>query len=371
MSTKIIHKKGLLKIVSTIYLILFKEAEEMSNMRDVAKKAGVSITTVSRILSYNTNHKTKEETKIKVWKAAAELNYVLPERSAHMPDINTFHGSWRIGCILNSNLDNFADPFYHSVVEGVRTHLAKQNLALVEAFEGRNIDNSDLQQKILDANLDAIIIYNIVSSDFYDELMSKIPVVVCVADWLQWGDHDLIAYDHFEAVRLALEHLVIKGHKRIGYIGGPEFSGDYTGSMKTEPRYRAYKEIMEFHNLTIQSEWVKNCYWSRKICRQEVIAILDTDERPTAILAGSDNMAAIVLNTLYELHIRVPEDIAVIGICDLMFARYTTPPLTTVHVPAEEMGQFAAQLVLMHLKGELAIKKHFFFPVSLVERSST
>lgn len=128
---------------------------------------------------------------------------------------------------------------------------------------------------------------------------------------------------------------------------------------------------MQLRNLPLRPEWILDCYWKRESCHQRTLELLDMDERPTAILCGSDHMAAIVLNTLYEQRIHVPDQMAVVSIRDLEFARYTTPPLTSVYVPSMEMGRFAAETVLNRLAGDTSSKKHTLFPVSLSVRKTT
>lgn len=343
----------------------------MATMREVAKQAGVSITTVSRVLNFNNLHGTSEDIQRRVWTAASALNYVLPDRKRKLANNVRHLNKLRIGCILNSNIDNFVDPFYQAVWEGARHELDKYDQSQTVMFDGSNTDSNAFLKSILNNHLDAIMIYNSVSDDLYKALVSKVKAIICVGDWLQWGEHDLVTYDHFEAVRLAIRHLVDRGHQQIGYIGGPELTSDRSGTMRLEARYRAYIEIMNTLGLPLHEPWIMNCHWSRKLCRKSILDLMETEHKPTALLVGSDNMAAVVLNALYEKHLRVPDDIAVVSISDLVFSLYTTPPLTTVRVPAEEMGRFAAQLIMSRLSGDNSLKKHHFFPVELVVRSST
>lgn len=238
-------------------------------------------------------------------------------------------------------------------------------------FYGKDMNQPELQKSVLNAGLDALLImsFGLISSAFYEEIRKKIPIIVCVTDMLTWNEHDLVTYDHMQAISLAMEHLWGKGHTRIAYIGGASaLESERIGS---DARCRAYMQLMRGRSPSIPDEWIVDCRWSRRVCYEKTVELITGNEKPTAILAGSDNMAAVVLKAMYDLRLHAPGDIAVIGISDLVFARYTTPPLTTVHVPVKEIGECAAELVVRRLKGDRTMKKHVLFPVSLAVREST
>lgn len=341
----------------------------MANIRDVARLAGVSITTVSRVMNYDLSYRTTEETRQKVWKAAGELNYMLPERP-HIKPTNSSSGSMpRIGCVVNCTPDHYLDPFYVAAEQGMQAYLTEQGYSLYRSFGDMNASFEELRKDVLSASLDALICFNQYDASFMRELRDTVPVLVQVADTYRQNGCDLISYNHEEAVKLALDHLVERGHTKIAYIGSlliprsPIFEED--------PRVRSFRSNMLRLNLPIRPEWMLDCHWTRTICREKTLELLNGPERPTAILTGSDHMAAIVLNTLYEQRVRVPDEMAVASICDLEFARYTTPPLTSVYVPSMEMGRFAAETLLKRLAGDQSPKKITLFPVSLSVRQTT
>lgn len=338
--------------------------DNMPNIREVAARAGVSIATVSRILNRDEGYKTKEETRRRVWQAANELGYLLPDRLAERA--RGGEGA-RVGCILNSNPEKYVDPFYQAVLMGIRTRLDERGQAL-EVFDGKNPEDAALQRSVLEAKLDALILNSTVSEDFYDALTKSVPVIASVSDWTVWRSHDLVTYDHREAVRLALNRLLATGRRKIAFVGGQALPD--ARSILCEPRCMAFCNLVELEGQALRREWVLDCEWSRRRCREVLLKVMSGAERPDAILAASDNMAAVALNTLYEMRLRVPDDVAVVGISDLVFAPYTTPPLTTVRVPAQEMGAYAADLVLQRLGGDDSLKKHVLFPVELVVRKS-
>lgn len=343
----------------------------MPNIRDVAKRAGVSITTVSRIMNYDLSYRTTELTRKRVWQAVTELNYALPDRIARAHKKPEDQAGFNIGCILNVNFEKFLDPFYLSVMEGAQRFFSGRGQSLSNIFDGSQLDQEEVQQKILNAGFDALLIisYNLFDEPFQQKLLQQIPTIVSVSDTPIWGDFDLVTYDHHEAVSIALHHLFQKGHTNVAYIGGAaRFFGD---TIQTEPRCRAYVEVMARQGIAIDPDWIQDCHWSRRMCRERTIQLMSGPNRPTAILAGSDNMAAVVLSTLSDMHLRVPEDVAVVGICDLVFAQYTTPPLTSVRVPMSEIGEYAASLLLSRLEGDKTLKKHVLFPVQLTVRAST
>lgn len=102
-----------------------------------------------------------------------------------------------------------------------------------------------------------------------------------------------------------------------------------------------------------------------------MLELIDRPDRPTAIFAASDLMGIIALNAVYEKNLKVPEDIAVIGISNIEMSLYASPPLSTIDVPTREIGETAARLLIDRMKGDASLPKKIIIPVNLIKRSST
>ena len=176
---------------------------------------------------------------------------------------------------------------------------------------------------------------------------------------------DNVGYDRFEAGCRAMRYLLEKGHKKIAYIGA-HLSKD----MLNIGRYEAYMRMMMHAGLEINPAWVVDSEWRRGVCYDKTIELMKCNDRPTAILVGSDHMAIAAVSALHSLGISIPGEISVIGISDIEDAKYLTPPLTTIAIPQMEIGEIAANMLIQRIKGDTSLPKRVIVPTELVERQS-
>ena len=111
-------------------------------------------------------------------------------------------------------------------------------------------------------------------------------------------------------------------------------------------------------------------HWKKDVCFDETIKLLQSDNRPTALFVASDHMAIAAMSAINSLGLKVPDDISVVAISDIVDAAYLTPPLTTVSIPQKEMGRLATEMLLQRINGDTTIKKQVFIPTKLVVRNS-
>jgi len=177
---------------------------------------------------------------------------------------------------------------------------------------------------------------------------------------------DSVEYDHHRVSRMAVEYLYKKGHRQIGFIGG----GLWGSSLELSRRFRSYRETMRDLGLEIRPEWVIDCEWDDKTCMRLVDRIARSGRMPTAFYAASDLMAMAALRALYIAGIRVPQDVAVMGMSNIEMSQYANPPLTTINVPTVEMGIAVARTLMGRIHGDTTLPKHILLPSALVERDS-
>ena len=160
--------------------------------------------------------------------------------------------------------------------------------------------------------------------------------------------------------------LYSRGHRAIGYIGGSVGSAP----MRRSRRYRSYVETMTDLGLEIRPEWVLNCEWDDRKCMELVEEAHRLHGLPSAFYAASDLMGMAALRALYQLGIRVPDQVAVIGMSNIEMSQYANPPLTTIDVPAAEMGVEAARVLAARIRGDQTLPRQIIFPSRLIERDS-
>ena len=334
-------------------------------MRDVARTANVSQSTVSRILNPSSN-KSKvpisEETQKKVLAVVEELGYQpnlyarsLRGQSSHM-----------IG-ILIADISN---PFYHPLVRAVQDvafqhrysvmiansdHLREKELLFCEAVQRRPLDG-------------VIMIPYHLSNEELNNLKARTGMEICaIGNHINHAEIDVSYADDtkasYEAVRWLIEQ---RGHKRIAMICA---SHDFPVIVR---RYSAYRQAMEDAGLPVPENYVVEGDWSVESGRRAIVSLLKLPEPPTAVFAAADTIAIGALEAAEEMNYRVPEDIAILGFDDVPAASWVRPRLTTVAQNPAEMGTILAKALFERILGEYSgPARRFEITLRFIEREST
>ncbi len=340
----------------------------MATIKDVARMAKVSTATVSRVLNGDKTYKATEQTREKVWNAARELNYIPNQAARNLSrqgNKRSGADTVRIGCILCITKEKYSDPYFLSILTGIESKLAEEGYDLSVVKTGYELQDRSTLFNTLSEPLTGLIIMESLDREIYTILKGKVKHIIGI-DTLH-SDIDNVCYDRFEAAVLAVNHLIEKGHRRIAYLGG----ADISENIRKEKRYKGYLSSLEDAGIAEDLSIVKNCEWESKLCYSQVLELLDGPGRPTAIFAASDLMGIVALNAIYERNLRIPDDIAVIGLSNIEMSLYTNPPLSTVNVPKKEIGEIAARLLVDRIKGDDSLPKKIIMPVNLLKRSST
>lgn len=336
----------------------------MSSIRDVAKQAGVSPATVSRILNNNNVYKTTQETRDRVLKAVTDLNYKPLVKSGKNPRQAPNDGKMTAGCLLASTKGKYSDPFYLDILDGLEQEFGRLGGYITFIRTEQDLNDPDILHSLLSARLDGLIMMRPLSDMLFSQLRQAIPHIVGIDTGHMPIDN--IEYDHLRVSRMAVEYLYDKGYRRIGYIG----AGVGPVPLNRSRRFRSYRETMTDLGLEIRPEWIIDCDWDDKLCMNLVEKAYKTQGLPDAFYAASDLMAMAAMREFYKLGLKVPDDIAIIGMSNIEMSRYATPPLTTIEVPTREMGIAAARALAGRIKGDTTLPKRILLPSTLIERES-
>ena len=336
----------------------------MSTIREVAALAGVSIATVSRVINNDTTYKMTDETRDRVWRAVVELNYkptASRRKSAHPAEPTS--AVRRIGCVIKLRGGKYSDPYYLSLLSGMENYLTAHHAEVAFVRTWNELDNSEVLLRTFSERLDGLIVMSHVGYATFRYAMSKVPYMVGIDTG--FSEIDNIEYDHAQAVQTAIRYLYEKGYRDIGFIGGPEGETPMRGCR----RFHSYMCAMNDLGLSIRNECVLDCGWNDGSCRR-LLRELGREKMPRAFFVSSDLMALAALRALEEMQIAVPQQVAVMGLTNLEMSRYSNPPLTTLDIPTEEMGAYAAKMLLQRLDGEDSLPRRILFPARLVPRES-
>jgi DNA-binding LacI/PurR family transcriptional regulator len=312
----------------------------VTSIKDVAREVGVSTATVSRAL--RGLPRVSDETRVKVLQVAARLDYVASPHAASLAS-----GQTRAVGVVVPFVTRW---FYGSVIQGAEELLreAGYDLLLYNLGGDQQARHRVFRTHLLRKRVDAILILSLHPTDDEVAALTKLdrPVAVVGATVDGWSS---VRIDDVETARIAVRHLVELGHRRIGYVGGSvEEQLDFAAPMD---RLTGYRAAMAEAGLPVDETMEVVGDFTIRGALAATRLLLESQPRPTAIFAASDEMAVGAVHAVREIGLRVPDDISVIGIDDHEMAEFFE--LSTVAQPVREQGRIAAQLLLEALDDEL------------------
>lgn len=326
--------------------------KKKANLRDVARTAQVSVATVSRVL--NSPDVVKPDTRQRVEEVIEELGFF---RSAAARAINT--GRTKIVGALIPSLDN---DIFALTIDAMEDRLADFGFSLVVATTEEDPDKEARKaQELLDIGVEGLFVPGITHSDELYALIRRFRLpTIAVSYYEPSFELPTIGYNNQEAARIAMQHLLDLGHRKIVVVHGPTENNDRTrerlvGSRSDQPD-------VEMTFVPTELSIAGGCSAVAKCQNHQN----DID----AYLCVSDVMAFGVIFELQRRSYKVPDDVSVIGIHDLPSAQSLNPSLTTVHLPARRMGQTAAE-ALSHWIENDTVPEPMCFQTRLMERGST
>jgi LacI family transcriptional regulator len=335
---------------------------EAITMRDVARAANVSQSTVSRVLStVPSTVPISEDTQKKVLAVVKELGYH-PNQYARSLRGKKKH-------MIGMMIADISNPFYHPMVRAV------QDVAFQHRYDVMIANSDHTREKellfcesIIRRPVDGVIMipYYLNDEDL-DNLIARTGVAIgAVGNHIQHPNVDIVYADDtkasYEAVRWLIER---RGHRRIAMIcANPEFP-------VIVRRYGAFRQAMEEAGLSVPTEYVVEGDWSVESGRRAIRSLLELPAPPTAVFAASDTIAIGALEAAEEMSYRVPKDIAIIGFDDIPEAQWVRPRLTTVAQYPGEMGRLLAQMLFERIDGDGNSPRQVFeVPCRFIERES-
>ena len=337
----------------------------MSTIRDVAKLANVSTATVSRIINNDTKYKITDATRSRVLEAIQALNYTLPAKPPkRKPQTQVSNPPFKVGVVLSVTKKKYHDPYFMSILSGIEKRLHERGCSVSFLRTGAELCDSAKLAATFQDPVSGMILMETLNGALFDYVRDRVPYIVGIDTLRQ--DIDNVGYDHYQAAVIATQHLIAQGHTKIGFIGGIDDPQNFMASR----RYQGYYIAMTAAGLPVEEKWILNCDWDEDICAEQVDALCKAGDIPTAFFVSSDLMAIVAINILYKYKLSIPQDVAVIGISDIDIGKYTNPPLTTVHIPTEDIGIVAADMLLARMTGYDLPPQKILLPISLQIRGS-
>jgi len=328
----------------------------VATIYEVAEKAGVSLSTVSRVLNGKTT--VNPALKAKVEKAMLELNY-RPNSVARSLATNR---SDSVG-ILVSELNT---PFFGELMQAVESTLRAADKHVIITVGHNNLETEqDAVEFLISRNCDALIMHAEAMSDEYIKELndSRLPISV-VNRWIEGIGDGCICLDNEQGGYLATQHLVSLGHKDIGYISGPSNKRD------ANLRLAGHKRALEEAGIEPSDDLIYEGNYTEEDGKSGLLELLARDKPFSALVCANDWMASGAMSCARDLGMNLPQDLSIIGFDDVVFAHHVFPRLTTVSNPIAEMAAMSARHILNTVYGQKLDVQTLFQP-SLIVREST
>ncbi|MDU6923401.1 HTH-type transcriptional regulator GalS [Franconibacter helveticus] len=328
----------------------------MITIRDVARLAGVSVATVSRVL--NNSALVSPETRENVMQAVSQLGY--------RPNANAQALATQVSDTIGVVVMDVSDPFFGALVKAVDTVAQQHNKYVLignsyhEAEKERHAIEVLIRQRC-----SALIVHAKALCD--EELASfleQIPGMVLINRIVPGYAHRCVGLDNISGAMMATRMLQSNGHQRIGYLASAHRIED------DDQRKEGWLRALAEQGVTAPESWIGMGSPDMQGGEAAMVELLGRNLQLTAVFAYNDSMAAGALTALKDNGIAVPQHLSLIGFDDIPIARYTDPQLTTVRYPIVSMARLATELALLGAAGELDLQASHCFMPTLVRRHS-
>ena len=333
----------------------------MSTIYEIAKIAGVSPTTVSKVI--NNYPDVSDKTRAKIKKILEEENF-LPNSQAQFLSTKK---TWTLGIVYFEDLGvGHNHPFFSGVIEAFKRQSDKYGYSLLFGSKNDRLKNDTFLEYFKYRCVDgiAIICTDPNDKETLELIESDFPIVVI--DMFN-KNTSTVTSDNVQGCSLALNYLYKLGHRKIAHIQGVAQADNWPSSI----RKKTYIEVMKKLNLDIPEGYiVDGVNFDVSGGYDAMKELLSLKDRPTAVFASGDKLAIGAIDAIKDAGLRVPEDISVIGFDNIEIAKYVTPKLTTIRQNCQEIGKAAVDILIEQINKKEKLKINKVIPVELIERES-
>jgi LacI family transcriptional regulator len=314
-----------------------------ATLKDIARKVGFSITTVSRALAGYSD--VAGPTRQLILDAAAEMGYH-PDATARRLRAQRTD---TIGFIIPTHGPRFSDPFFSELLAGIGNKAAEREFDLLVSTRAPGEEELIVYRRMVkERRVDGLLVVRTRHQDQRINYLAEqgFPFVAFGRSDLAGVDFPYLDVDGQTGVRQLTQHLIDLGHRRIGYVSAPL---DLTFASH---RMMGYREALEANSIPFEAQWVVVGQLTEHSGYAVGRELFTQDPRPTAIIACNDLMALGIISAAQSLELTVGQDVAVAGFDDVPLAEHAHPPLTTVRQPIYEIGQRICEMLIQLLQGE-------------------
>jgi len=333
----------------------------LATLKEIADKVGVSIATVSRVLNNDSGILVSDETKMEIFKVSDELQYkTVKQRKGTVKVKKTI----KVGIVeMYDVAQQLEDPYYLLLRNIVEKQCFENEMEVVRLFK-----QNDGYELIGDIKLEGIIAIGKFTEEEIKLISEKCTNIVFLDSSPNDEVYDGVKINFKLGVNQGINHFIELGHSEIGFIGSRYTLGDIR-MPELDERLKFFYEYMKSRDL-LNENYIINCEMTSKSGYDAVINFINNKEKmPTAFFVANDAIATGVVRALQEKGFSVPEDVSIIGFNDTIMSQYITPPLTSIRVHLENLGEVAVQLMVERINNRTYPKK-VIIPSEFIVRES-
>jgi DNA-binding LacI/PurR family transcriptional regulator len=332
-------------------------------IKDVAKRANVAPSTVSRVIANSS--RISEKTKERVREAMKELGYHpnFNARSLANKSTNT------LGIVMpNSAKIAFQNPFFPEVIRGISTKAYQEGYGLyLSTGQTEEEILEEVKQMVYGGRVDGIVLlYSRVNDKVMPFLIEQdFPFVLIGRPYnIDENEVTFVNNDNFKAAKTVTEYLMLLGHERIGFIGG---NLDY---VVTIDHMKGYEKALTNAHIPLRQDYIVHHEEVKEGGQDAVIELMSIEERPTALIVADDIMTFGVLRMLADMNVHVPRDISIVSFNNVMISELSSPKMTTVDIHIYELGFEATKCLINKIKEPDIGERKVIVPHRLIKRES-
>ncbi|AIO18733.1 HTH-type transcriptional regulator LacR [Candidatus Izimaplasma bacterium HR1] len=330
----------------------------MATLKEIALKSNTSITTVSRVLNYDKTLSVSEEMRKKIIDTASGMNYRTPRNRTKIKTSKKI----RVGIVHWYNIhEEIDDPYYIQIRRGIEKLASKSNIETTLIYK-----KSDTFNFKDSGHFDGLICIGKFSRAQINQFRRVTTSIVFVDSSPDINVYDSVVIDFTKAVEELLQELLMEGYNAIGYLGGTEY---VSKSIKLGERQELVFRNFLFERNKLDTRFIHIGAFSTESGYLMMKEALSKSEYARAYFCANDSIALGAMRAIHEKRLKIPEDIAIVGFNDNPNSEFTYPPLSTVKVYTEFMGEQALFSLNEKIEGRsIPIKK--IIPTKLVKRST-
>lgn len=331
-------------------------------LKDIADEVGVSISTVSRAISGDTEKRVKPSTKAQIDAAIEKLGYItnLP-KADEIPD----HGS--IAIILASSEKSFSHPFFAEMLSSLQEEIYKTNFSIEYVLSESALSKEKFYETIISHPVSGAVILGRLNEQLLGFLKENIPHLVYTGVNYVGHDTDEVICNGYDAIATLYQHFTSIGFDNIAYIGPIGSTKDPQNDFQ---RYASYLKCLESHNIAQKQRQILHAGDTLTEGYSSMLALIKEDALPEAIICASDSIALGVIRAAHEHHILIPNDVAIASIDNILMAEYCVPNLTTIDVSKQELSRLTVNMLVDKIENCREKNVRLDVPFELIIRES-